>query len=616
MKNAKKKKSSNCGVILNLLFTLYSFFVRKAKNSLTHKFFVSDEKSAEKQKSSFLLTALSSVFPKEKVLKIRRKIAAVLVKAPIIRNSDSILDSFISCRCRDYGVFFLSFGIYSLLGCIVGRYFFSDNVPTLASYVACAVSVFISIPLLKEKRSFGYYANTSAMAGFIIFDVLGARKHEIYPVNAKLAPAGLALLLGMGFGLISFIITPIKMALLLLFIFLSFWILHTPEAGMIVVCLILPFLDLKYTVLILSVTLASYVLKILQLKRTAKFGYTDLWVAVFALVFLTGIPKGANGSITINNVLICTLFICSFFLVKNLISSYEWIKRFFMANIFSLTGVSFISLIQVLSYDSDGIVLSVLSSAKHGISSMFDTPDILAVYILSSIPLLFTMAKKSVSGKEKRTSRFIAFASICTLFFTVSYGGYFSFFITLFIFLLMYSKKTFAFATLSVLPVSAIAAIISQIEGFSIFNAFANSSSVSYAAKEAFASVAAYPLCGTGLKEIQSTFTPFYLCITSQLGIPCLVVFMIIIFEFCKSTVSSVYSDKANTASAKYAYFAAAPAVSVMSILLLGFFSSAPMTPVGILILFMFLGFGFGINEYVRCENALLSDMGRESDLK
>ncbi len=616
MKNTKKKKSSNYGVILNLLFILYSFFAKNAKNSLTNKFFISNEKPTEKQKNSFLMTFFSSVFPKEKVLKIRRKIAALLLKAPIIRSNGSFFDAFISCRCKDYGVFFLSFGIYSLLGCIVSIYFFSDITPTAASYIACAVSVFISFPLLKEKRSFGYYANTSAMAGFIVFDVLGARKHEIYPAEAKLAPAGLALLLGMGFGFISFIITPIKIALLLLFVFLLLWILHTPETGVIVSCLILPFMDIKYTVLILSVTLISYIFKLLQLKRTVKFGYTDLFVTILSIIFITGVPRSTGGDTTAKTAFVYTLFILSFFLVKNLISTYEWIKRFFMSSIFSLTGVSFYSLIQVLSCESDGIVSSVLSSAKHGVTSVFDTPDVLAMYILSSLPLLFTMAKKSVSGNEKRTSRFIAFAGVCALFFTVSYGGYFSFFITLFIVLLMYSKKTFAFAILSVLPVSAITAIVSQIEGFSIFNAFANSSSVSFSAKEAFAATVSYPLGGTGLQEPQSTFTPFYLCIASQLGIPCLIIFAVIIFEFYKHTFSSVYSDNVNTVSAKYSYFACAPAVSVTAILILGFASSAPMTLVGLLLLFMHIGFGFGINEYIRCENALLSDLGREAELK
>ena len=616
MKNTKKKKSSNYGVILNLLFAIYSFLAKSAKNSLAHKLFVSNEKSAEKQKNSFFLTSLSAVFPKEKVLKLRRKIASVLAKAPIIRNSSSLFDSFISCRCRDYGIFFLSFGIYSLLGCIVGRYFFSDNVPTIASYIACAVSVFISVPLLKEKRSLGYYANTSEAAGFIIFDVLGARRHEIYPTDAKLAPSGLALLLGMGCGLISFIIAPYNVALYLLFIFLSLWILHTPEAGIIISCLIIPFLDMKYTVLILSVTLVSYILKLLQLKRTVKFGYTDLLVAILSLIFITGAPRNISGDITVKTAFVCSLFAFSYFLVKNLISSYEWIKRFFMASIFSLTGVSFISMIQVLSFDGDGIVSSLLLSAKNGISSVFASSDILALYILCSLPLLFTMAKKSVSDREKRTSAFIAFASVCSLLFTVSYGGYFSFFITLFIVLLMYSKKTFAFAVLSVFPVSALSAIISQIDGFSIFNAFANSSAVSHSAKEALDTTLSYPIGGTGLQAVTSTFTPFYLCITSQLGIPCLIIFLIIIFEFYKCTFSSVYSDKANTVSAKYSYFASAPAVSVTAVLLLGFVSSAPMTLTGILITFMLIGFGFGINEYIGYENALLSDTGKESELK
>lgn len=607
MKNANKKKNNNYGVIINLLFMLYSFFARSAKNSIAHKVFLSCEKSEEKQKNSFFPTLFRLIFPKKKTLVLRRNIASALNKAPLVRHSGNFTSAFMACRCRDYGVFFISFGIYSLLGCIVGRFFLFDTAPSLVSYISCILSIFIALPLLKEKRSLGYFANSSVIAHFILFDVLGARKHEIYPTEAKHAPAGLALLLGMGFGLLSFIAETHIVAFFLLFAAISIWIFHIPESGVIVTCLILPFVGKEYTAFILLITLISFFIKVLQLKRTFKIGYTDFWVILLSFVLFTGASRSANGDIAVSTAMLSALFVLSFLLVKNLICTYEWIKRFFMSSIFSLTGVAFYSLIKIFSSDSDGIGSSLLQSAQNGISSVFDHPDQLALYVICSLPLLLVMGRKSEHISEKRIVHFIIFASMCSLLFTVSLGGYIAFFLTVYIFLLMYSKKTFAFAVLSILPVTAISMILSEVDNISLFNAFSSIDEISSATSRVFSSIVSSPLYGVGISGEINVNTPFYLCMASQLGIPCLIVFLIIIFEFFKKTFSCIYPAKAHKLTAKYSYFAIAPTVSVTAVLIFGSFSGTPFYPINMLMLFMLMGFGFGIYEYVKYENDALS---------
>ena len=608
MKITKKQKSGEYGIIISALFALYAFLAKKAKNSITAKIFSTKEKTDGD--NGMIAGFFQDLFSQKKQLKIRRRIAGVLCNNPVMKYIDKISDGLLSCRSRDYGIFFLSFGMYSILGSVVGKYFLAVDEQDLLSVILSVCCIIFSFPLIKEKQAICKSAFNNTALHFILYDLLGVRKHNI-PEDATVAPAGLALLLGMGLGLLSFVTNTSYILFAVLCVLLSFFILRIPEAGVVTVFFVFLLLDTRYTAYAVILTLISYFFKLLQMKRTGKFGLTDFWILLLSFIFFVAGIFSQNKATELS---ISSFFILSFFLTKNLIRTFEWIKRCFMACVFSLTCVALSSLIQIISCNAEGIFKSVLYSAENGITSVFATSEHLAFYLLAMIPFAMVNAHSRKNAKEKRISSFVIFTSVVALLFTISYGAYFSALATLCIFLLIYSKKTFAGAFISVLPIITVYSIVSQFEKISVFNILKDAENIFAAFSQSLSTTLQYPLGGVGFSTEMSVSTPFYTALSAHLGIPCLIVFIIIVFMFIKHLVSLLCFKREGGMYAKYSYFISAPLISVTSLIIYGFFSSAALSPSGILILFMLMGLGFGVCEYVSCENDTLSEYGRRSE--
>ena len=226
MKSNKKQKSGEYGLILSVLFALYTFLAEKAKNSITAKIFSTDNKKDGEGEKGIIAGFFSELFPKQRHLKIRRNIASVLCNNPIQTYLQKISDNLLACRSRDYGIFLLSFGMYSLLGSIVGKYFLSVAEQDTLSIILSVCCVVFSFPLLKEKQAIGIVAQSNTLLHFVLFDLLGVRKYDI-PKETAVAPAGLALLLGMGLGLLSFATNTSYIIFTILSVLLAFFILRT-----------------------------------------------------------------------------------------------------------------------------------------------------------------------------------------------------------------------------------------------------------------------------------------------------------------------------------------------------------------------------------------------------
>ncbi len=608
MKNTKKQKSGDHGIIMSVLFALYTFLAVKAKHSITAKIFGNGEKK-DKENSGLIIGFLTEIFPKQRRLRIRRSIASLLCNNPVQNYTNKISAGLLSCRSRDYGIFFLSFGMYSVLGSIVGKYFLSVREQDLPSVIISVCCIIFSFFLIKEKQAIGKVALKNTFLHFILFDLLGVRKYDI-PTEDTQSPAGLALLFGMGLGLLSFVMNVSYVIFAVLFILLAFWILRMPEAGVVTVFFVFFLLDVRYTACAVFLTLISYLFKLLQMKRIGSFGMMDFWILLFAFLFFI---EGIFSQDSQSNMLVSSFFVLAFFLTKNLITTYEWIKRCFMSCVFSLTCVSLNSLIQIVSCKSDGILKSVLTSAENGITSVFETSEHLAVYLLCMLPFAVVCACSRKDTHEKRISSFVVFISVISLIFTVSFGAYFAAISILYIFLLIYSKRTFANALLSVLPIITVYSILSQFDKISLFNILRNTDKISDAFAESLVLTLRYPLSGVGVAHERNIFTPFYTALSSELGIPCLLVFVIIVFLFIKHSVA-LLCFKRDGMYAKYSYFISAPLAAVGALLINGFSSCALLQPTGILLLFMIMGLGFGTCDYVLCENETLSEYGRRGE--
>ncbi len=606
-KPRKLQKKQKDGFVFSLLYALYAFLCKKARTSTFARVMFSYDKTQSKADNGAIAAFIGKISNPEKTLRIRRKIAGVLCKNPLARHTRSVLNSLICCRCRDIGTFILTFGIYALLMCSIKPYF--SKAVTFNAYqaVISGACILFAIPLLREKMSLGSYIYKNKFLKFVIFSIIGARNYEIYQTEAKRAPSGIALILGMACGLLVFITSPQTIIFCIIGIFLTIGVLRRPETGVVLLFLIFPFVSVKTLAFTAFTTLISFMFKVLQLKRTFKFSYSDFWILLFAILLLLGGIVSPGGINAVYTGIKMALFTLCLFLAKNLMPTFEWIKRCFMTCVLSVTSACLYSYFRLCI--SENVFQTVIDSATSGVSSVFPLAEQFAVYLSAMIPFVLFCAMINKTDREKNTSYVIILMCAVCLIFTLSLGGYIAAFITVYMLLLTYSKKTFATAVIAAVPTVAVFAIISQFSKTMILNVFTNDFASSQANLSALKDIAAYPIGGTGAVGTDTVYLSSYLSLARMFGIPCLILFISILFRYFRICLSGLYGMHSNVLRTQTAYYIIAPMFSVLAMALHAFYCCEAINGNALLLMFLVMGLGEATVNYAKEEAVLISEM-------
>jgi hypothetical protein len=234
--------------------------------------------------------------------------------------------------------------------------------PSVVRTVISAALAVMSLPLVFSTKSLSEALGDSALCRLILVKLLGVPRDRLCAPKRK-APVMmpyLMALLGVGAGIATLWVHPVSIPAVLLLAGALGLILSNPEAGVVLSTLSLPviWLDrnlLYLPVLLILLTWISYGIKLLCLHRNMRFGLLDVVVLIFGGVTLI---SGFTGAVvTVDTVMRSVLlFIClsDYFLIVNLMTTREYIRRCLVGVFISVFLVIVLSYLRIIPVDDLG----------------------------------------------------------------------------------------------------------------------------------------------------------------------------------------------------------------------------------------------------------------------
>ncbi|MBE6674780.1 MAG: O-antigen ligase family protein [Ruminococcaceae bacterium] len=386
MENRQRKKSVFDRFLIWLLTVLQRSFIGR--------FFTSYDKANDRFERIVKETrhtngkGFASFVEKNRLINCVPKIVQFLMRVPL----------------RDYGIMmFMSGAVVTVLYPINDMILFINV--TFDMFVLGAAICVASIPLLFSSRSLAANVLTSKLFCSILFDFLGMDREgfRVAAEKGKVNFATFSFLIGASLGVASYFVLPTNTLLIILALVLAYSTLRTPEVGVVVSILLLPFIHIGITCICVAYTFVCYMIKVSLGKRIFKFEYFDLWIsATILIITVTGInyknPLSSLGDVAIN-----LTIMLSYFLFANLIYSKEYFRRSVVAFTTSSLIVSIIAIIQAImgkvaeSFD----VLQKVFPLNSEIAATFESSKVLAHFIVVAIPfaLVHMISEKSDATK-------------------------------------------------------------------------------------------------------------------------------------------------------------------------------------------------------------------------
>ncbi len=471
-------------------------------------------------------------------------------------------------------VFLLTFSAISLAGT------FWRNAATLSSLkMMIPLGVLISaIPLLASPVSCAEGIRRGRILSWIFFDFCGLSDSVFEGTQMGIERRWSPLFFGSLLGGISAYFHPMSAILLLLSPIAVSLLLAVPELAAVGVLFALPFLNLLRhptlaLLVCLSVCFLAWVGKAVSGKRQTDFTRMDLIVLLFSLCYLLGgaFSSGGRESLLAGGMR-CVILVFSWFPMRALLVSRFWRRRAMRALCASSAIVSAYGIFQYVSGRAllAWVDLSRFSDIGGRVTSFFENPNLLAVYLLLTVPLSLGM----LFAAERLIDRLLfgcAFllGSFCVVL-TWSRGAWIGWMLAVLFFLLCYRRRSLALLLASPVPIlSAVLWLPSSV--LNRFGSIGNFSESSiryrlYTWRGVRAMLASKPFgIGVGDTAFHAVFPRFalsgtervmhahqlFLQIAAELGIPSLLLFLIILWRLARRTARGLRKTVGRSARAE-----------------------------------------------------------------
>ena len=396
---------------------LSGFLFKLLKKSFIGKFFTSYDKANDK----FQKITNNS---KNRHVSHKNGIVRLLENNFLGKVIPAIFHAFLRISVKNYALFFFIIGLITLpqyflniSGQMIFGYLIPGSVPRLV--LSCVLIAF-SLPFLFYGKSLAQAILQNKLFRFIALNFLGVDDENIKNAQVKKRASNVlvALIVGLGVGILGYFVNPYIFLGVLLAILFSYNVFRTPEIGIIITVFTLPFADMWLTKIAIVYTFFCYLIKLILRKRVFSFEYHDVF-AVLAILAMTACGIDYQNPLNSLPIVLSNLIIfMAYFLCANLIRSRTWFRKC----IFALTSSAFVAAIVAIIQFALGLLSGVenfaqilLPFAEYRVAapSTFATSDTFAQYLIIAIPFglihLF-------SGKN--TSKFGSF--FITLILTVA----------------------------------------------------------------------------------------------------------------------------------------------------------------------------------------------------
>ena len=324
---------------------------------------------------------------------LRYRTARFLSDNALTRACRALLATLRYTTTRTYGVLFGTFGIYTILVYAIQHFFFSGTEGEKSVlFTGIAVSV-LSLLLLLSGRPICYDLQESRLLGYLLYRVVGLRRHQLVKKGAHTLGPAVGFLLGSLLGIAAFFFHPLYILGTIFAVGLFFLLLFSPELCLFSSLLLAPFFIFfeRPSLLLCAIVLVGvvgYLFKILLGKRLFSFGPVD-----FSVLFLMGgylllsfFTYGGTASSA--RALMYAMLMAGYFLAVNLLTSPALVNRAVNSLLTGGTAVALVGLVQQFTGNAiaDWLDSDAFDYISGRITSVFENPNILSVYLILLFP--------------------------------------------------------------------------------------------------------------------------------------------------------------------------------------------------------------------------------------
>ncbi len=430
---------------VHIIAVVADFLYNGVKNSLFASFFSEFGKWEKKYEQSFTGTILSKLFSVSKNGRKRLfSFAAACENSLLLAEIKKRNSSFLSRPGRFYGSGLIYFGIYTAI-VHIAKYLLLVSAEFDSSYLYIGLwAVLSGIVLLSCKKAIGVVLAESRLLA-PVFEIVNIDTRAMAKCEVKNVSQGTAIAVGTFLGIITFFVHPLIIFGALVAVWGVLKVLRSPETGLLLVFLLLPFLPTMALAGIVILTAISYFFKVLRGKRVFRLEFFDLLVGLFAvIVFFSGfISGGGSGSLPPALMFVC--FMMAYFLTVNLIRSEELINKCALRMIIASVGVSIYGIYQNFFGTTTAAWLDsdMFSEIGNRVVSTFENPNVLGQYLIIMLPFcIMTFAGKAKSVSERWFGLVSsALLGVC-LIFTWSRGAWLGALFGIAVMMLIFSRHT------------------------------------------------------------------------------------------------------------------------------------------------------------------------------
>ncbi len=409
-KNKTDYKKRDSGLIIGAILAFLSYVKKLAQGSAVLSWFEDYQKLENKCKNSFFakkLSALSAI--KFKLINFKMTCAKQAQESLIIAFFNRIFIELLSTPLRSYGVFFLSYGMFTVLLSVARN---TERILTLQysdSFVFGFIMVVISLFLIPvKKKSVCTALKESSLFSYILRDVfLSDFVNSDYYIAKPIS--GISFILGIAFGVISYLTSPVLIGFVVFLAVILYMVFSKPENGLLLICLLLPFLPSKILTFLVMITALSALSKIIRGKRSLYLNISSGILLLFALIALSSAMfsyDSVNAVSKVNQYLVSLLL---GILMISLIRSSRMAERCYKllsvsAVAAALFGFYDCAVIYIKYRDFSGILSSII---KSGMTSTFANSDYFGAYLICLLPIMFL--------RFKSRTKLLTILSMCLL---------------------------------------------------------------------------------------------------------------------------------------------------------------------------------------------------------
>ena len=404
---------------------------------------------------------------RQRLHKLRLGCAHLIEHSIILRSADRLVKFFIYCPLNVYGTFFFMYGAVGAAVYFVAERLSVTYAGDLGWGIAGIIIAFASLPLICSGKPLYRAAFGSRIVGKMLRTYLGLEQSQ---QNEEKESGGtltmyLALILGAGFGALTFFVHPATVPILLLVLALAILVLYIPESGILIaastVCL---WWITGYPVLcaltVSVITLIGYLWKLLLGKRVIHVQLLDFSVLLLASVFALHGLLTVSGALSAAYGVGYAILIAMYFPTVNLMRSREWLERCYRLLAISgavLAVISVLPMAQIFNFLNMTLVrvdLSMFARLFERYETYFGHDTMVGGMLMLLLPIMLSrfVDKRTITNFIWKV--FFVLAAFLSLLLSMHIGVWTGCIVMLVVFFFIYSHRSLSKVMLLAFPIT------------------------------------------------------------------------------------------------------------------------------------------------------------------